>query len=84
MPIDTQCQYEAMLGKWKDRGFSIREVADPIDESDRLVVLQYRGTIVGSYYRSKIMHMPVVYGIPAIQIHCQRYWDSLMEFAVGG
>lgn len=84
MAINTQCKYDAMLGLWKDRGFTLREIDDPIDETDKLVVLQYRGTIVGSYYRSKLMHAPIINGIPAIQIHCQKYWDSLIGLAIGG
>jgi len=73
-----------MLGKWAGTGFTLREIDDPIDEGDKLVVLQYRGKIVGSYYRSKLMHSPIVNGIPAIQIHCQKYWNSLINFAIGG
>ena len=84
MAIDTQCQYDAMLGLWKDRGFSLREIDDPIDEGDKLVVLFYRGTVVGSYYKSKLMHAPTVDGTPAIQFHCRKYWDNLISFAVGG
>jgi hypothetical protein len=68
-----------MLGLWKDRGFTIREIDDPIDEGDKLIVLQHRGTIVGSYYKSKLMHAPMVKGVPAIQIHCQKYCNNLME-----
>ena len=75
--IDTQCQYDAMLGMWKDRGFSLREKPDPIDEGDKLIVLSFNGEKIGTFYKSKLMKR--LANVPFIQQCCENYWQSLLR-----
>jgi len=75
--IDTQCQYDAMLGMWKDRGFSLRERPDPVDETDKLVTLAFNGKWIGSFYKSKLMRN--IANVQVIQQCCENYWDSILR-----
>lgn len=77
MATDTLPHYDAILGKWKDRGFRLSEVADPIDDTDKLLVLSFKEEIVGSYYKSKIDSTEQAVSI--IQKHCQLSWDNRLR-----
>lgn len=80
MTIDTQCQYDAMLGMWKDRSFRLHEEDDPIDDNDKLLVLYFQGEKIGSYYKSKLMRN--VANIQVLQQHCENYWDNKLRHIV--
>ena len=78
--INTIPQFEAMLGKWRDRGFSLWETADPVDENDSLIVLYFQREIVGSYYRSKL----TLSNIPVIQMHCENFFNNRLRHITEG
>lgn len=75
--IDKRCNWKAILGSWRDNGFSIKEEPDTIDGSDNLVCLYFKGQKIASYYKSKLPK-----GIEEldsfIQKQCQTYWDNTM------
>ena len=75
MPVNTQPCLDAILGDWKDRGFSLKETADPIDETDSLVVIYFNGEKIGTYYRSKL----TINNVPVIQRHCENYWNNRLR-----
>jgi len=78
--INTIPQFEAMLGKWRDRGFSLREAADPVDENDSLIVLYFHGEKVGTYYRSKL----TLSNIPVVQMHCENFFNNRLRHITEG
>lgn len=79
MPINKQTILNTMLGKWRDRGYTLEFKDNFVDEADQLVVIKFKGTDVATYYRSKL----TIGNISIIQFACQRHWDMLMGYADG-
>ena len=80
--INLQCQYNALLGDWKSRGFRIKEQKDTIDENDKLLVVYFQDKKVATYYRSKIMDNIGSFAI--IQTHCENYWNNTLRSFIDG
>lgn len=74
--LEQQCKYNAMLGKYRDWGYSIKEEDDPICDDDKRVVVSFQGKRIATYYRSKLMLNPCA--VDVLQHFCSVHWHEQM------
>ena len=76
--IDSQCQYDAMLGMWKDRGYRLKEEPDPVIDWRTIVRLHFKGEPLRvRYYKRELMSN--LSNVHIVQGECRKHWNFMIK-----